>query len=146
MPENKDNSAMNAHETHEKMLKMLQEAGEQNPDCPEGQFLLNCLTGMNEARNKAKARVVDPVSVKQINGLKKLFEGIDGVNVETTIDSFRDCFMVSATANHPIILNKEQIELLHPLLEHSTLLWVGYDEITEEHGMEIDFPHYVYEW
>lgn len=146
MPENKDNSAMNAHETHEKMLKMLQEAGEQNPDCPEGQFLLNCLTGMNEARNKAKARVVDPVSVKQINGLKKLFEGIDGVNVETTIDSFRDCFMASVTANHPIILNKEQIELLHPLLEHSTLLWVGYDEITEEHGMEIDFPHYVYEW
>ena len=146
MPENKDNSAMNAHETHEKMLKMLQEAGEQNPDCPEGQFLLNCLTGMNEARNKAKARVVDPVSVKQINGLKKLFEGIDGVNVETTIDSFRDCFMVSVTANHPIILNKEQIELLHPLLEHSTLLWVGYDEITEEYGMEIDFPHYVYEW
>ena len=54
--------------------------------------------------------------------------------------------MVSVTANHPIILNKEQIELLHPLLEHSTLLWVGYDEITEEHGMEIDFPHYVYEW
>lgn len=146
MPENKDNSAMDAHNTNEKMLKMLQEAGEQNPDCPEGQFLLNCLTGMNEARSKAKARVVDPVSVKQINGLKKLFEGIDGVNVETTVDSFRDCFMVDVTADHPIILTKEQIEVLHPLLEHSTLLWVGYDEITEKHGIEIDFPHYVYEW
>lgn len=125
MPENKDNSAMNAHETHEKMLKMLQEAGEQNPDCPEGQFLLNCLTGMNEARNKAKARVVDPVSVKQINGLKKLFENMDGVDVEVTVDAFRDCFMVNITAGHPIVLNKEQIEVLYPLLEHSTRLWVG---------------------
>lgn len=146
MPENKDNSAMNAHETHEKMLKMLQEAGEQNPDCPEGQFLLNCLTGMNEARNKAKARVVDPVSVKQINGLKNLFENMDGVDVEVTVDAFRDCFMVNITASHPIVLNKEQVEVLHPLLEYSTRLWVGYDDIMETHGIEVEFPHYVYEW
>lgn len=146
MPENKDNSAMNAHETHEKMLKMLQEAGEQNPDCPEGQFLLNCLTGMNEARSKAKARVVDPVSVKQINGLKKLFENMGGVDVEVTVDAFRDCFMVNITAGHPIVLNKEQIEVLYPLLEHSTRLWVGYDDIMETHGIEVEFPHYVYEW
>lgn len=146
MPENKDNSAMNAHETHEQMLKILQEAGEQNPDCPEGQFLLNCLTGMNEARNKAKARVVDPVSVKQINGLKKLFEGIDGVNVDVDISAFRDCFMFTAESSHIITLDAEQIANFYPLLEHSTNFQAGYDEVTETHCLEIDFPHYVYEW
>ena len=101
---------------------------------------------MNEARSKAKARVVDPVSVKQINGLKKLFENMDGVDVEVTVDAFRDCFMVNITAGHPIVLNKEQIEVLYPLLEYSTRLWVGYDDIMETHGIEVEFPHYVYEW
>lgn len=146
MPENKGNSAMNAHETHEKMLKMLQEAGEQNPDCPEGQFLLNCLTGMNEARSKAKARVVDPVSIKQINGLKKLFENMDGVDVEVTVDAFRDCFMFTVDSSHIITLDAEQIANFYPLLEHSTNFYAGYDEVAETHCIEIDFPHYVYEW
>lgn len=141
----KDNKH-NEDKTQKLLQEQLKKAEEQNGENPIGQFLLNHLTNLNKATNNAQARMIDPVSVKQINVLKELFSSMEGVKIEIINDEFRNCFMFSAESDTPIQLNEQQIEKFYPLLEHSILLWAGYDEITETHGIEIDYPQYVFKW